>query len=88
MKKLEESLFKPPKFRTVTIIVAVCLMRYSAVVQKLRKYLISFAVTFCVVVSLWFVGTVLYVFAPDPRITLPLMIHIFTLPKLRTVADM
>ena len=62
--------------------------------------LISFAVTedvlssvlisslFCVVVPLFFVGTVLYVFAPNPRISLPLMIHIFTLPKLRTVADM
>jgi len=54
-----------------------CLTRYSAVVQKLRKYpLNSFAVTehvlnsvlisslFCAVVTLWFVGTVLYVFCP------------------------
>ena len=69
-----------------------CLMKYSA------NILISAAVTedllnsvlitslFCFVVPLWFVGTVLYVFASDPRISLLLMIHIFTLPKIPTAS--
>jgi len=67
-------------------------MKYSA------NILISGAVTedllnsvlitshFGFVVPLWFVGTVLYVFASDSRISLPLMIYIFTFPKIRTAS--